>query len=201
MRLARLPTTQRLKIARRALFADYEKNRDSVDRNLIPALWWRFWRIPAARRVRNIFRSVSKTPKRRRKRPAICSRWQTLPTPELIDRTLDLTINGKVRTQNSPYLMRGMLLNKHGRERAWSFMKVHWDEMHRQYPDNAIPRMCEGIVGLVSAELEKDVVSFFARPSGQAGEQADRAASRTIARRGGLSGALAQFIARLTARG
>ena len=80
---------------------------------------------------------------------------------ELIDRTLDLTINGKVRTQNSPYLMREALLNKHGRERAWSFMKAHWDEMNRQYPDNAIPRMCEGVVGLVSAALEKDVVKFF----------------------------------------
>ena len=36
--------------------------------------------------------------------------------PELIDRTLDLTINGEVRTQNSPYLMRGILLNKHASE-------------------------------------------------------------------------------------
>jgi hypothetical protein len=83
--------------------------------------------------------------------------------PELIDRTLDLTINGEVRTQNSPYLMRGILLNKPARVKAWVFMKAHWEEMLRQYPDNAIPRMCEGIVGLATAELEADVRDFFAR--------------------------------------
>jgi hypothetical protein len=35
--------------------------------------------------------------------------------------------------------------------------------MLRQYPDNAIPRMCEGIVGLVSSEMEADVREFFGR--------------------------------------
>jgi hypothetical protein len=83
--------------------------------------------------------------------------------PELIDRTLNLTINGDVRTQNSPYLMRGILLNKHAREKAWTFMKAHWAEMIRLYPDNAIPRMCEGIIGLIQPELEADAREFFAK--------------------------------------
>jgi len=34
--------------------------------------------------------------------------------------------------------------------------------MLRQYPDNSIPRMCEGIVGLVSPQLESEVRQFFA---------------------------------------
>jgi hypothetical protein len=53
-------------------------------------------------------------------------------------------------------------LNKDAREKAWTFLKAHWDEMTRQYPDNAIPRMCEGIIGLVKPELEADVKQFFA---------------------------------------
>jgi hypothetical protein len=80
---------------------------------------------------------------------------------KLIERTLELTVNGEVRTQNSPYLMRGILLNKQARELAWSFMKLHWAEMLRQYPDNSIPRMCEGIIGLATVELEADVKAFF----------------------------------------
>jgi hypothetical protein len=83
--------------------------------------------------------------------------------PKLIERTLDLTLNGEVRTQNSPYLLRGILLNKRARDRAWSFMKEHWDEMLRQFPDNSIPRMCEGIAGLVTPELEADAREFFAK--------------------------------------
>jgi hypothetical protein len=81
----------------------------------------------------------------------------------LIERTLQMIINGEVRTQNSPYLMRAMLFNKDARAKAWKFMKDHWDEMTRLYPDNSIPRMCEGIIGLVSPELEADVKNFFAR--------------------------------------
>ena len=34
--------------------------------------------------------------------------------------------------------------------------------MLRQYPDNSIARMCEGIIGLVTPELEADVIEFFA---------------------------------------
>jgi puromycin-sensitive aminopeptidase len=83
--------------------------------------------------------------------------------PDLIDRTLWLTINGEVRTQNAPYLMRNILLNRDARLKAWVFMKEHWQEMLRQYPDNSIPRMCEGIIGLATPELEADVRNFFVR--------------------------------------
>jgi hypothetical protein len=75
---------------------------------------------------------------------------------------LQLTINGAVRTQNAPYLMRNLLLNRYARHSAWPFIKTHWEEMVRQYPDNSIPRMCEGIVGLVTPELEANVTAFFA---------------------------------------
>jgi hypothetical protein len=58
--------------------------------------------------------------------------------------------------------MRNILLNRYARHRAWSFLRQHWDEMTRRYPDNSIPRMCEGIVGLVEPELESEVREFFA---------------------------------------
>jgi puromycin-sensitive aminopeptidase len=146
----------------RELFAQSENAPDSVDRNLIPAL------------VSIVAHSGAKPDYER-----FCNRFKTAKTPqdetrylfalanfrapELIDRTLDLTINGEVRTQNSPYLMRGILLNKHAREKAWRFMKTHWDEMLRLYPDNAIPRMCEGIIGLVNPQLEADAREFFTK--------------------------------------
>jgi hypothetical protein len=67
--------------------------------------------------------------------------------------------------------MRSILLNKDAREKAWNFMKTHWEEMTRQYPDNAIPRMCEGIIGLVSPDLENDVRRFFAEHPVKQGEK------------------------------
>ena len=33
--------------------------------------------------------------------------------------------------------------------------------MVRHYPDNAIPRMCEGIIGLAEPDLQADASAFF----------------------------------------
>jgi puromycin-sensitive aminopeptidase len=146
----------------RELFALYEKSPDIVERNLIPALIAIVAHTGTAADYDKFYGRFKKaeTPQEETRFLFALANFRL---PELIDRTLDLTINGEVRTQNSPYLMRGILLNKLARVKAWAFMKAHWEEMLRQYPDNAIPRMCEGIVGLATAELEADVRDFFAR--------------------------------------
>jgi puromycin-sensitive aminopeptidase len=81
---------------------------------------------------------------------------------DLLRRALDLTLSGEVRSQDAPYLVRSLLMNVHGRELAWSFVKEHWDAMERGYPQGGFRRMCEGITGLVTPELEDDVRGFFA---------------------------------------
>ena len=146
----------------RELYAQYEKAPDSVDRNLVPALVSIVAHTGGSTEYEKFYGKF-KTAQTPQEETRYLFALANFRVPDLIDRTLDLTINGEVRTQNSPYLMRGILLNKRARERAWSFMKTHWDEMLRQYPDNSIPRMCEGIIGLVTAELEKDVREFFTR--------------------------------------
>ncbi len=77
----------------------------------------------------------------------------------LLRRTMDMSLDGEVRTQNAPYLMNSLLLNTSGRYDAWDYIRSHWDEMTRKYPDNALPRMCEGVVALV--EREDEVKKFF----------------------------------------
>ena len=146
----------------RELFALYEKSPDAVDRNLISALIAIVAHTGTTADHDKFYARFKKaeTPQEETRFLFALANFRL---PELIERTLDLTINGEVRTQNSPYLMRGILLNKAARVKAWAFMKAHWEEMLRQYPDNAIPRMCEGIVGLATAELEADVRDFFAR--------------------------------------
>ena len=144
------------------LFTRYETAPDQVERNLIPALVSIVAHTGTAAEYDKFYRRFknAETPQEETRFLFALANFRL---PGLIEKTLDLTINGEVRTQNSPYLMRGILLNKAAREHAWAFMKTHWEEMLRQYPDNAIPRMCEGIVGLVSPELEADVNEFFAR--------------------------------------
>jgi puromycin-sensitive aminopeptidase len=80
-------------------------------------------------------------------------------SPELLRRTMDMAINGEVRTQNAPFLMHSLLYNPVCRYEAWNFVRAHWELMIEKYPDSAMPRMCEAIVALLDRQGE--VNAFF----------------------------------------
>jgi len=81
---------------------------------------------------------------------------------ELLKQTLEMTINGEVRSQDAPFLIRALLQSVYGRGLAWEFIKQHWQTMQRLYPGSAYRRMYEGTPALVSPEWERDVHAFFA---------------------------------------
>ncbi len=139
----------------------YKTDRQSVDRNLVPALVSIIAHTGSKAEYEE-FHSSFKSAKTPQEEQRYLFALADFRQAELLDQTLKLTINGELRSQNAPYLMRSLLLNPVGRARAWSFMKDHWEEMQRQYPDNSIVRMCEGITGLATPELEADVNHFFA---------------------------------------
>jgi len=146
----------------RELYAQYEKDPNLIERNIVPALLSIVAHTGAAADYEKFYTKFknAQTPQEETRYLFALAGFRH---PDLIDRTLKLTISGEVRTQNAPYLMRGILLNRDAREKAWSFMKQHWDDMLKRYPDNSIPRMCEGIIGLVTPQLEADVREFFAQ--------------------------------------
>ena len=53
-------------------------------------------------------------------------------------------------------------MSVHGRELAWGFVKAKWDTMDRLYPKHGLRRLCEGVTGLATPELERSVHAFFA---------------------------------------
>jgi puromycin-sensitive aminopeptidase len=56
---------------------------------------------------------------------------------------------------------RALLLSVYARELAWTFVKKQWDTMDHQYPKHGLRRMAEGVTGLATPELERDVHAFF----------------------------------------
>jgi puromycin-sensitive aminopeptidase len=82
--------------------------------------------------------------------------------PALVEATLRRTVNGELRTQDAPFVVRALLTSAHGRAAAWRFLRENWDEMNRLYPATGVRRMCEGVTGLASAEWEAEVSRFFA---------------------------------------
>ena len=89
--------------------------------------------------------------------------------PALARQTLERAINGEIRTQDAPFVVRGMLMSVDVRELAWEFVKAHWDTMDRLYPKHGMRRLAEGVTGLVTPALEADVRRFFAEKMPQFG--------------------------------
>ncbi len=151
------PDTQARAAAR---FADYEKNPAAVDPNVLPAIVAVLAHAGDATRYADFtrrYRTAATPQEERRYLYALASFRST----DLLTRTLEQTLSGEFRTQDAPFMVRMVLMNVAGRELAWEFVKKNWDAMDRLYPKQGLRRMCEGIVGLTTPALERDVRTFF----------------------------------------
>jgi puromycin-sensitive aminopeptidase len=88
---------------------------------------------------------------------------------QLMRQTLERAVNGEIRTQDAPFVVRSMLMSVDARELAWDFVKQHWDTMDRLYPKHGMRRLAEGVTGLATPALEADVTRFFAEKKPQFG--------------------------------
>jgi puromycin-sensitive aminopeptidase len=92
-------------------------------------------------------------------------RYQTqlgaFPGEAEIAHTLEMALNGQVRTQDAPYLVGYALSNRERGEQVWRYIVQHWDEMVKAYPDNSIVRMAGGIRALSKPAIAAEVEKFF----------------------------------------
>jgi puromycin-sensitive aminopeptidase len=143
-----------------ALYADYKHDPASVDPNVLQAVIAILAHTGDAARYQEFserFRAAATPQEERRYLSALAS----FQPQDLSARTLEKTLNGEFRAQDAPFVVRLLLANVHGRELAWEFVKTNWDAMDRRYPKQGLRRMCEGITGLSTPALERDVQRFF----------------------------------------
>jgi puromycin-sensitive aminopeptidase len=142
------------------LYAAHERKQAEVDANVLPALIAILAYTGDATRYREFlerFRQATTPQEEQRFLYALAG----FRDPARIDETLARTINGEVRTQDAPFVNRSLLMTVHAREQAWRFVKAQWDVMDRLYPKHGLRRMAEGVIGLATPELERDVHEFF----------------------------------------
>ena len=83
--------------------------------------------------------------------------------PDLVRTILEGTLDGSVRTQDGPYLIRRALANRVCGPDAWDFLAEHWDGLLGTFPSNySVARMLEGVTALDRAELAAGVHAFMA---------------------------------------
>ena len=139
----------------------YRKDPSAVDPNIVPALVSILAYIGDEVRYEEfveLYRTAA-TPQEERRYLFSLAMFRS---PALLSRTLTKTINGEIRTQDAPFIVAATMTNVHSRELAWGFVKTNWDQMDRLFPKQGLRRMCGGIVGLATPELEQDVRTFFA---------------------------------------
>ena len=97
--------------------------------------------------------------------PQEVRRYQNLlasfPGTDQIITTLDMSLDGTVRTQDAPYLVAQCLRNRRCGGQAWRFVRDNWDAMLEAYPSNAIVRMLDGVKTLSPPDVAADVAAFF----------------------------------------
>ncbi|MDF0645665.1 MAG: M1 family metallopeptidase [Nitrospira sp.] len=81
--------------------------------------------------------------------------------PELLEKTLEHTLDGHIRLQDAPAIVSAVMGNVYGKHLGWDFVKTHWDRMDREFPKQGLRRMCGGITALATPALEADVRAFF----------------------------------------
>ncbi len=144
------------------LYAASLKEPASVDPNVLPAVIAILAHAGDTKRYEEFYERYRKaaTPQEERRYLYALTAFQPIP---LLEATLARSVNGEIRTQDAPFIVRLVLLSVYGRERAWKFVKAQWDAMDRLYPKQGLRRMCEGILGLATPALERDVHTFFRR--------------------------------------
>jgi puromycin-sensitive aminopeptidase len=81
---------------------------------------------------------------------------------ELIQRTVERTLTGEVRSQNAPgVLARAVASRDHG-DRAWAFIKEHWDEIVSRLAPTTLVYVADGVRYLTGPGEVEDAAAFFA---------------------------------------
>ena len=82
---------------------------------------------------------------------------------DLLQKTLELTLSPRVRSQDTVSLVIGVSMNRHGGDLAWEFIKDNWDEFNRRYGAGGFAIMhLVSIVGrFTTLEHAADVEDFF----------------------------------------
>lgn len=142
----------------RELYEDWSRNPSKADRDLMPALINILAHAGDAARYQE-FKKNFKSARTPQEEQRFLFSLANFRDAGLLRGTMEMTLSGEVRTQNAPFLMHSLLYNPVSRYEGWEFVKRNWDAMIQKFPDSALPRMCEAIVGLLDRQAE--VNAFF----------------------------------------
>ena len=97
--------------------------------------------------------------------------------PELVAKTLDLTLHADTRATDSVALLGALLSNKDVNTQAWKFTTANWNKLSKKFPPRFNKRIAANCSNFNTAEMEEAMRTYFAT---QPMEMAQAAISRAI---------------------
>jgi puromycin-sensitive aminopeptidase len=82
------------------------------------------------------------------------------PDPELLTRTLDLSVSADVRVQDAPFLISAAMIQPDRAGQVWSWVESHWPQIKATFPTGLQARIFEGITTIVDPELAARIKQF-----------------------------------------
>ncbi len=86
-------------------------------------------------------------------------------------RTLDYTVSGQVRNQDSWTVLEALLRDRETRNQTWSYIRQNWDKVHAQFTTNSGVRVVAATGYFCNARQRDEVASFFATHKVDASER------------------------------
>jgi len=81
--------------------------------------------------------------------------------PALVTRTLDYTVSGAVRNQDSWILLSKFLQNPTTRTQTWDYIRQNWDKVHAQFTTNSGVRVVSAVGSFCTAQQRDEATTFF----------------------------------------
>jgi aminopeptidase N len=91
--------------------------------------------------------------------------------PALVKRTLDYTVSGEVRNQDSWFVMVALLRNRETRDQTWDYMQKNWDKVHAQLTVSSGAGVVAATGSFCTVRQRDEVVEFFATHKVEASER------------------------------
>ncbi len=83
-------------------------------------------------------------------------------SPQLVDRAMDFATSGKVKNQDSLFLLAGPLAHPETRDAAWTYIQAHWPAVSGQLTELNGGAIVASAGSFCSTEKEAEVKSFYA---------------------------------------
>jgi len=100
--------------------------------------------------------------------------------PALEKRALDYAISGKVRNQDSPYLLTAAMHQRETQDFAWHYIQQNWDKVLAQMTTWGGESLVEGTTSFCSVEKRDEITNFFTSHKVRSSEHALQRAKDAI---------------------